>query len=230
MVENPRYGQIAPRLPAHRAVEADMAAPLGQERRERPARRPIIALVEGAWNPRIVERRHDQGGNADGRHEPRRPAAIIVVLGAGETITRRDEGVVVIPYRAGVHDRGALSGRNDGALGGRLDLHEAENVAMIDLVARPHHGAAAGGKTPRRRSGRGSGSPAVCPGLASPAGRGSPAGCPRCRQASENSAVRWHAVRATSTGRADGWRWSADRCPTRESAVGTAAGRGSRRH
>src|SRR5258707_5394793 len=110
-------------------MKSDMTTVFRQERREQPARWPIIALVESSRNPGIVERGQGQGGNADAGHEPRRPAAIIVVLSPAEAIARRDEGVIIVPYRPSGHDRGALGRRDDGALGRRFDLHEAEDVA-----------------------------------------------------------------------------------------------------
>src|SRR5713226_5902595 len=95
MFKEPHHGQVAPRLPAASAVKADMAAGVGQKRRKRRVGRPIIAPIERAGNPGIVERGHHQGGNADAGHEPGRPAALVVVLGTGETVPWRDEDVVV---------------------------------------------------------------------------------------------------------------------------------------
>src|SRR5215468_11174013 len=105
MLKEPRHDEVAPRLPAAPAMEADMAAVVGQQRRERPVGGPIIAAIEGAGYPRIVHRPEHHGGNTNRRHEARRPAAFVVVLGAGKPVARRDKVVVVFPHRTGAQDR-----------------------------------------------------------------------------------------------------------------------------
>src|SRR5262249_55257531 len=150
MLKEPRHDEVAPRLPAAPAMEADMAAVVGQKRRERPIGGPIIAAIEGAGYPRIVHRPEHKGGNANCRHEVRRPAAFVIVLGAGESVARCDEVVVVLPYRTGVQDRAAFGFRDDGALARRLELHQAQDVTVIEPIARTHHVAAGGGEVDRR--------------------------------------------------------------------------------
>src|SRR5215216_4175943 len=128
MVEEPRYHEVAPRLAVADAMEADMAAMVGQHRPERRVRGPIIRPIERSGYPGIVERRQHQGRDADAAHEACQPAALIIILGAGEAVAWGDEDVVVVPDRARPHDGGALGGRDDGALACRLDLHLIEDV------------------------------------------------------------------------------------------------------
>src|SRR5215216_4440901 len=128
MFEEPRDHEVAPRLAAAAAMEADMAATVRQKRCERRICHPIIPPIERPGYPGIVERRQHQGRDADAAHEARRPAALIIILGAGEAVAWGDEDVVVVPDRARPHDGGALGGRDDGALACRLDLHLIEDV------------------------------------------------------------------------------------------------------
>src|ERR671911_2152817 len=144
MFEEPRDHEVAPRLAAAAAMEADMAATVRQKRCERRICRPIIPPIERPGYPGIVERRQHQGRDADATHEPRRPAAIVVVFGAAKAITRGDEDVVVVPDAARAHDGGALGGRDDGALACRLDLHLIEDIAVIEAVGRAPPVAAGG--------------------------------------------------------------------------------------
>src|SRR5687767_8484187 len=139
MFQEPRDHEVAPRLAAAAAMEADMAATVRQKRCERRICRPIIPPIERSGYPGIVERRQHQGRDADATHEPRRPAAIVVVLSTAKAIAGGDEDVVVVPDAARSHDGGALGSRDDGTLACRLDLHLIEDVAVIEAVARPHH-------------------------------------------------------------------------------------------
>src|SRR5262245_22654599 len=97
IVEEPLYDPVAPRWIAVGTVEANVTAAARQRGREIRARSPIIGLVERTGYPRIVERRHDQGRHANGRHEGDGPAAFVIILGAGEAMARCNEGVVVVP-------------------------------------------------------------------------------------------------------------------------------------
>src|SRR5260370_41704450 len=95
MLEEPRDRAVAPGLFAGSAVKADMPALRRQERYQGRLRRPIITAVERTGNPRIIESCQHQRRDTDGCHEAERPAALVVIVGAGEAMARRDEEVVV---------------------------------------------------------------------------------------------------------------------------------------
>src|SRR3981081_3879484 len=108
MFKEPRHDEVAPGLATACTVKADMATMLGQKRRERRIRRPIIRSVERTGYPGIVHCRQHEGWQADAGHEPARATALVIVRGVGEPVARRDEEVVVVPHRARAHDGGAL--------------------------------------------------------------------------------------------------------------------------
>src|SRR5262249_55227551 len=166
MVKEPRHDAVAPRLPAVPTMEADMAALVGQQRREGPVRRPIIATIESAGNPWIVHRAEHQGGDANAGHEAGRSATLVVILRTGEAAAWGDEGVIVVPHGSRSQNRGTFGGGHDRAFAGGLELHHAQYVAMIEPVAQPHHVAAGSGKIDRRTYGRGRHKRRTCPFLA----------------------------------------------------------------
>src|SRR5262245_43966090 len=104
MVEETPDDPVAPWAAIASPVEADMAAVLGKQRRQHLVCRPTIAAVERTGNPGVVEGGQHQRRDADPGHEAHRLAALIVVLGTGKAVARRNEGVVVLPDRGRTQD------------------------------------------------------------------------------------------------------------------------------